>query len=621
MTNSRRFAGILLILLLALRVFSAATATRDGDRIFVQNNAVHFTINLAKGASIAEYVYAPFGKNITDLTFGGLLYDHVWEQTWPGEFFDRKYDAEIVNAGPEEAVVKVWTLGQGDSVKGIRLEREMALKDGDRALRCRISLTNTAAQGHITGYWSQNVFWFDGTSEGVAWHQPTARGISHDGWFVDDFTAGWEGETSSKLPGGIIFLMDYNDLFRLYPNAYSMTTEWMYDKVAIPSGKTWSTSFAMIPVAGMNGFTHGSPHVIANMEVKRVPGGLEITHQLSKGLEPLTNVIVHTKVWGLKQNWQATTPDATFPALTEAVQSAVVHPLGVESMPAGIEVTITGTDSDGKNITEQYGDYFGGEYGTNVDRRDMKPLLTFPRPPKQKVYLKPDIIRYSPHAKPRVLFLRGLYNRFFRVDEAITAVFPDAEIKTGWLDQSNVGLLFSYFPADYPDLLSYDLIVLGNVPAQPFDLLGQEMLKDYLRAGGNLLVLGGDQAFGQAGFTNAELIAQLPVELGGVYNWRKISGGTLQVAAELPVTRDVTFSGKEMVYYSHLCSPKKDAVVAVTAGDRPILVLNNALQGGRIACVLATPFGEADNGETAFWDAPAWKTLMGNTVRWLIRPQ
>ena len=63
--------------------------------------------------------------------------------------------------------------------------------------------------------------------------------------------------------------------------------------------------------------------------------------------------------------------------------------------------------------------------------------------------------------------------------------------------------------------------MLGNVPAAPLDLVGQEMLKDYLQAGGNLLILGGDQAFGQAGFTNEELIELIPVEMGGAYNWRK----------------------------------------------------------------------------------------------------
>jgi uncharacterized membrane protein len=601
---------------------AAVTAQREGDQIVLRNNEVQITINLAKGGSISDYQYAPFKGNIATNTYGGLLYDHVWEQTWPGEFFNRHYQGEILQAGPGEAAVKVWTTGEGASVKGLRLEREMRLREGDRALRCTVRLVNTTTEGRTTGYWSQSVFWFGESKEGMVWHQPTSRGVSHDGWFVDDFTAGWLGVTSSLVHGGLIFLMDYNDLFRLYPNAYSSTTEWMYDKVGIPAGKTWSTDFAVIPVGGIDGFTYGSQHLLANLVVKRTPGGLEITHQLSRSVEALKNVRVQTRVWGLKQTWTAVTPEVRFPELTEAVQSATVYPDGVGGMPAGVSVTVTGTDDHNNLVTEQYGNYFGGEYGANIEMRDGKPILIFPRPPKQKVYLKPDVIRYTPHARARVLFLRGFASRFFRVDEAIHAAFPDAEIVDGWLDQSPVGLLLSYFPADYDDLLSYDLIVLGNLPAQPLDLIGQEMLTDYVKAGGNLLLLGGDQAFGQADFTNAGLIAQLPVQLGGKYNWRKIpGGGALRVTAESPVTKEVTFTGKEMVYYSHLCTPKANAVTVVSAGDRPILVLNAAPDTGRVACVLATPFGEAAQGETAFWDAPAWQTLMSNTVRWLIRPQ
>jgi uncharacterized membrane protein len=614
-----RWIGLLGLLLLGAPLFAAVSAVRTGDAIVMKNDALAITIDLTKGAGISKYDYAPFGGNITDITFGGLLYDHVWEQIWPGEFLSRKYEAEIVKNGPDEAVVKVWTIGQGDSIKDVLLERTMRLRDGDRALRCTVALTNRAAVGRVTGYWNQSVFWFQGTREGITWHQPTARGVAHDGWFVDDFTSGWIGTTSSRVPGGLIFLMDYNDLYRLYPNAISVTTEWMYDKVAIPSGKQWTTDFAVIPVYGITGFTYGSKRVVANLTVTQVPGALLLEHQLTKGLAPLKNVTVHTRVWGLRQDWTATVPDATLPELTEKVQTLKVRADGVKNMPAGIEVTVTGTDADGKAVTERYGDYFGGDYGRNIEMRDMKPILVFDRPAKQKVFLKPDKIEYKANLTPKVLFFRGLFNRQFGVDAAVKAAFPGVTIKDAWLDQSPVGQLYTYFPADYPELLSYDLIILGNAPVRPMDLVGQEMLKDYLAAGGNLLVLGGDQAYGQGGYMNATLINQLPVVLGGKYNWAKIpDGGVLQVAAAHPVTKGVTFGPRDMVYYRQLCVPKPGSVVAATAGGTPILVLGTVPSGGRLACVLATPFGEARPGECAFWDAPAWHTLMQQTARWLI---
>jgi uncharacterized membrane protein len=287
-------------------------------------------------------------------------------------------------------------------------------------------------------------------------------------------------------------------------------------------------------------------------------------------------------------------------------------------MPAGIEVTLTGTTPDGKAVTEKYGDYFGGAEGKNNDPFSMKPYLAFDRPAKKKAFLKPDKIEYVPNADPKVLYLRGLWTQFFRVDEAVKAAMPKAAVADGWLDGSPVGLTFTFFPADYPSLMSYDLIVLGNVPAAPLDLVGQEMLKDYLAAGGSVLILGGDQAFGQAGFVTEGLIAQIPLDMGGPYNWRKIpDGGALKVAGKHAITEGVIFGDKDVVLYSHLCKPRQGASVLVTAGDRPIVVAGTTAKGGKIVCVLATPFGEAEKGQTAFWDAAAWNKLMQNTVRWL----
>jgi uncharacterized membrane protein len=531
-------------------------------------------------------------------------------------------------------VVKVWTMGTQTTTKGIRLERLITLKDGDRALRCRISLTNTTTDGKVTGYWSQNNFWFGGAKENMTWARPAVRGIDYTGmdakgdywmsnawYYIDDATAGWSGTFKKELQQGMMCLMDYNDLWRIYDCVPAITTEWMYDKVAIPGGKTWSTEIALLPVAGVTGFKHGSKHLVANFDVTPAPGGLTIEHQLSKGLVGLKDVTVSTKVWGLKAEWTATVPEAKFAELTDAAQKATVKAAGVAAMPAGIRVTVTGTTPDGTTVTETYGDYYGGAEGKNNDPFSMKPYLAFDRPAKQKVYLKPDVIQYVPNKDPKVLVLRGMWHEFFRADAAIKAAFPTATVTTGWLDSSPVGHALSYFPGDYPSLLSYDLIILANLPAAPLDLVGQEMLKDYMTAGGNLMILGGDHAFGQAGYTNTGFIDALPVELGGAYNWRKLKGAnTLAVAADVPATKGVVFGAKDVVLYSHVkCTPKTTATVAVKAGDQPILVLGSTPKGGRIACVLATPFGEAGTGETAFWDAPAWATLMRNTVAWLVQ--
>ena len=391
-----------LLLSCGSKALAAASATQDGDKITMQNELVKLTINLSKGARVDSFVYKPFAENIiypVDSN-GGLLLDHVWEQTWPGEFLTRKYDGEIVNAGPEEAVVRVWSTGTETTTKGLRFERLITLKDGDRALRCKVSLINNANEGRVTGYWSQNCYWFGGRKENITWYRACTRGVDRLGldangdfwmnfnwYYADDATAGWNASTSKDTKQGMMFLIDYNDLWRIYECCGALTTEWMYDKVAIPAGKAWSTDIAIIPVNNITGFTHGSRNLLANFEVTQTPGGLTIEHQLTKGLVALKDVTVSTKVWGLKKSWTATVPDAKFAELTDAAQKATVTATGVEAMPAGIQVTVTGTAPDGTQVTETTAITYGGAEGKNNDPFTMKPYLAFERPVKQKVFL------------------------------------------------------------------------------------------------------------------------------------------------------------------------------------------------------------------------------------------
>lgn len=628
-----------LALLLSLSTSCALAQCRIqklGDTLVLQNELLKLSIDLKNGARVSEFFYEPFKENIVYpvKSNGGMLMDHIWEQTWPGEFLFRKYNAEILKKTPEEASIRVWTMGEGETVRGVRFERVITLRGGSRALLCTVSLTNTSNKGRLTGYWIQNNFWLGGRKEGLTWWRPSTRGIdtmgldasgkqwfSYNWYYVSDPTAGWTAVSSPEIKKGLMLLMDYNDLWRFYDNASAVTTEWMYDKVAIPPGKTWKTDIIIIPVLGMEGFTYGSRYLIAYFSVKETAGALIVKHKLTASLVPLRSITLRTRAWGLKEKWETRSRDIHIDTLSDSVITEVVRLPGTGRMPAGIAVLLSATTPDRKQIIERYGDYYGGAEGKNQDPFTTKPYLTFERPPKKKRYLRPDVIKLKPNKNPRLLLLRGLWAEFFRVEEAFKREFPDGEVVTGWLDESPVGLALSYFPADYSSLLSFDLIVLANIPAPALGLIGQEMLKDYLKAGGGLLLLGGDQAFGQAHFTNEELIKLLPVELGSTYNWRKLKGNrSLHAVPALPTTKGVNFSERDIVLYHHICKPKKGATVAVRAGEYPILI-TDYVGRGRVACVLSTPFGEASPGEVPFWESPSWFQLMQNTVRWLLKSE
>ena len=74
-------------------------------------------------------------------------------------------------------------------------------------------------------------------------------------------------------------------------------------------------------------------------------------------------------------------------------------------------------------------------------------------------------------------------------------------------------------------LFSLGLAATWWCESQPNPLLAGLNLDQHassLQAGGNMLILGGDQAFGQAGFVNAGLIEQIPLLGTGKTDYRAL---------------------------------------------------------------------------------------------------
>ena len=620
---------------LILLIFSDVKIIENGDNIIMENEVLKIKIDLKNGARISEYFYKYFEENIVYplSSAGGLLMDHVWEQTWPGEFLNKKYEYKIIKNTPDEGIISVWTFGQRETTNGLKFERLIIMRKNDRVIHCKVLISNPTKEGKIIGYWNQNNFWFDNKKEDIEWARPTTTGvdkmgIDHKGnfWFskrwyyVEDPISGWNGTYNKKIQKGMMFLMDYNDLWRIYDNSSSVTTEWMYDRVAIPPNKTWETDIYIIPVYGISGFSYGSPNFIFNLNINEVSGGIEIEYEITKSVNKLKDVKVFTKLYGLKEKWETKIDELNFGELEEKVKKGNVTVKNIGNMPCGMEVTFTGKREDGTQIIETFGEFYGGKEGKNLDMITMEPYLKFERPKKKKVFLKPDIIKYVPNKIPKVLFIKGLWSEFFKIEEGIKKVFPDAIIEESFLDNSPVGLSISYFPVDYDSLLSYDMIIIGNVPAEPIGLIGEEMIKDYVLAGGNLILLGGDQSFGQAAWSNQELLNLLPVEVGSYFNWNRIKGNNLLKIADSshPITKNIRLT-PSYVFYSHICTPKPNGKVILKTEERPIIVVSETKNKGKIICILATPFGKKENGKIPFWESDSWIDIIANIIKWTLQ--
>lgn len=78
------------------------------------------------------------------------------------------------------------------------------------------------------------------------------------------------------------------------------------------------------------------------------------------------------------------------------------------------------------------------------------------------------------------------------------------------MEKAALGETVGNFPGSDEELLTYNVIILGNVSGALLGELGQEMLADYVAAGGGLLLLAGARTYGQANFTNQRFLDLLP---------------------------------------------------------------------------------------------------------------
>lgn len=629
----------------ALNLPAAVTVKQVGDQLTLANGQLRVMIDLSRGARVGGYVYKGFNDEelIFDyrLSNGGLFKDLWAIQGWPGEFNRRRYSVKIEKSGPNEAVIKTWTTSTGvyrgqkkADIADILLEKTFRLKKGERILTVDYAFTNQGKQGKRAGFWSQAAIDFDGTHKNNIYWRPTRYGVdwidlphstSANGyWYIAPPVAGWNGVTNSKMKRGMVFLMNYNDLRQFYDNAAANTVEWMYDDVAIPPGKTWRTRIQLIPTEGFSGYVYADPQLVADCRAEGTAAGVRLTHTLTAATQPLHEVELVAAVEGISSKWRVQSAPVKIGQLGLEPKVVTTDLAGTGAFPCVLKMDVTGKATDGTPVRIHYENYFGGDAGRNKDQVLLEPLHAFPAPPKRKIYLKPDQIRLARQKVPRILFVRGLWAEYNGIDPALKQL-GKVEVVNAWMKKTALGETLGNFPGSYGNLLKYDGIILGNVSGAMLADIGQEMLSDFIRAGGGVLLLGGDRTYGQTHFSNPRFAELLPVTFQGYGDYGRLKDGFVPLArggAGHPVLKGVSFSSKCVVGYAHRLTPKPDSVVAVTFGkQQPALVLSGDPRY-RVGVVALLPFGTPPSGKIAYRDAAGWQKVMANTLSWLIhRPE
>jgi hypothetical protein len=158
----------------------------------------------------------------------------------------------------------------------------------------------------------------------------------------------------------------------------------------------------------------------------------------------------------------------------------------------------------------------------------------------------------------------GVYHQHWRLRHALDELGWDAAIGKASKGEWS-GHELSFWPEDYAQMMSYDVVVLENVDPRALGDEVLEMLREYVQHGGGLVVLGGPQAFTAEGYPRTQLATMLPVTYPGSMALTPVTDGAVQVTGDRPQVEGLTLSGKPQCYWSHDSASSREP----RCGSRP----------------------------------------------------
>ena len=220
----------------------------------------------------------------------------------------------------------------------------------------------------------------------------------------------------------------------------------------------------------------------------------------------------------------------------------------------------------------------------------------------------------------KILLVAGLEYNVWRPEQALRLLNQKVTITPVWLTRG-MYLGLAGFPEAPADVFDSSAIVLCNVPANVMSLRQKNVLAEYVRRGGALVVLGGDMAFERGGWRGSMLEDALPLQVKASVGdglRHAVHGLKLSAVAGNLWLKESDFGQDPRAYFMHRVTLKPDAIVFVRAGEDPFLV-GGSSGAGRVMCVLGWPYGDPGTNDTAFWDWSDWVYLFRNAIWWSMR--
>lgn len=633
---------------LAAAVLTAAEVRQEsynGKSVYtLENEKLTISLSPEDGGRGIRFYLKDLKRDLVGPDFLGFFGDHWSKHDWPSGLYLLPYQAEAV-PGKGEAGVKLWIKvpakgggkGAKDRVNTLKISTEpefrdlivqktITIKDGSDIVRVDVKITNPTDKPRAFGYYAQQHF-LDLADGQYRWDMPSNDGIvgptlqervtqkkrrSGQNW-VNTPVAGWMALSSITEKKAMVFEMDYNYLDRLYSSG--QTAEWRMESVVAAQGKSFATTYYIYPVYGFERICNAKDGIVAGIRADKKGTEGTATVELCSRFEPRRDLDLNVKVIDLESKNVIAEKNFKIGELKDKISSFEVK------FNSGKEVIFRGTltGKDLKQVFEynyldeksEYDRRFNyGQIGQGAAALAGGKELSYSRKPpiKIKKVEKPDFSRIPKfQAKEnKILVLFGMYTNHLMIYETFRG---EPGVKISWSDAHPTGM--TTFPADYQDLFSYRTVFMCNVNFKSIQYLPTEMLSDFVREGGTLVITGGFYTYGHGGFEGSAFTDFVPFERMAPFDLKWCGKGKnmiLKKKNDDPLLAGVDFSQQPQVQWYHKVNLKKGAKVLAEADGQPMIVKYPYGKGFVIACAFA-PFGEP---ERPWWLWEGWKTFMKN---------
>ena len=588
----------------------------SGREFVLENNLIRTVIAPARGGRVVSLVDKRNGfELIPDGDSAGMLLDMFSSQHWPGEMQNAPYEAEIVAREPAAAAVRLSRRSYGRenvNIRGILVQKTVWLRQGEPFLDVRYTFFNKGDDYKSPQVWLQQFCQAGGQPDGDVFVRPGRTRVAHvnilDGETspasVTDPSEGWTACIDPSADAGCVFLMDYNYLRWLYNSFMASTAEWFCDPVMLAPNEGWETR---VIVAALNGFadlSHASAQLLAHTQVARQDDGVIV---LEHSLAALEGGAVRGSLEA-----ELVAPDTCKPF--PRVASSVAVPIGrvttiAQELPdpaVGEELLLNVTwSADGKSQTWSLALPDRAGATELVDALRVLPAKQKPSPKK------PPRFRINKETAEKLLIFCGPGSAGYHSPRFIEAFGADNVKLSRFASQVIVDVreeFYEYFPPSYDVLKSYRGIIFAGTGPDVLEEHMKGMLKDYVQAGGTLMVLGGMTAMNGWSRDDTPLAEVMPLVNPGVFRIKRLEQVSPVVPLDKQLRDSLAWTDAPVVMYVHEEVIADGTRVIAKAGPMPVLIEREYGQG-RVIVFLGTLLGQARQ-ETPIWKWKDWPGLI-----------